>query len=108
MVTMCDPSIPLTVTEWEEWGNPNEAKFHDYMMSYSPVDNVGAKDYPAIMVTAGLNDPRVAYWEPSKWVARIRDMRTNKRPLILKVDMSSGHFSASDRCLKQLLNSFEG
>uniref|UniRef100_A0A6U4XG41 Prolyl endopeptidase n=1 Tax=Hemiselmis andersenii TaxID=464988 RepID=A0A6U4XG41_HEMAN len=97
MTTMCDPSIPLTVTEWEEWGNPNEDRYHDYMMSYSPVDNVGPKDYPAIMVTAGLNDPRVAYWEPSKWVARIRDQRTNKRALLLKVDMSSGHFSASDR-----------
>jgi len=97
MVTMSDPSIPLTVTEWEEWGNPNEEKYYDYMMSYSPIDNVRETAYPAIMITAGLNDPRVAYWEPAKWVARLREKRTNKRSIVLKVDMSSGHFSASDR-----------
>jgi oligopeptidase B len=97
ITTMSDPTIPLTVTEWEEWGNPNESRFHDYMKSYSPVDNVSAQDYPAILVTAGLNDPRVAYWEPAKWVARLRSLKTDKNLLVLKTDMSSGHFSASDR-----------
>ena len=100
MTTMCDPTIPLTVGEWEEWGNPNEAKFHEYMMSYSPVDNVCAQAYPSMYITAGLNDPRVAYWEPAKWVAKLRDLKTNSEdeaPILLKVDMDTGHFSASDR-----------
>lgn len=65
--TMADPTIPLTIGEWEEWGNPNEARFHDYMKAYSPYDNVEEKAYPSMLVTAGLNDPRVAYWEPAKW-----------------------------------------
>lgn len=97
MVSMCDPSIPLTVGEWEEWGNPNAAQFYEYMRSYSPMENVGARDYPATLVTAGLFDPRVAYWEPSKWVARLRAAKTNDAPLLLKMDLDSGHFSASDR-----------
>jgi len=98
MNTMSDPSIPLTVTEWEEWGNPNEAQYFHYMLSYSPYDNVKPQDYPALLVTAGLNDPRVAYWEPAKWVARLREMKTNPTsPVLLKTDMSTGHFSASDR-----------
>ena len=97
MVSMCDPSIPLTVAEWEEWGNPNDAKFYEYMKSYSPMENVGAYAYPATLVTAGLHDPRVAYWEPAKWVARLRAARTNEEPLLLKMDLDSGHFSASDR-----------
>lgn len=97
MNTMSDPTIPLTVTEWLEWGNPNEERFHDYMLSYSPYDNVKAQDYPAMLVTAGLNDPRVAYWEPAKWVAKLRAVKTDRNPLLLKTDMSSGHFSASDR-----------
>ena len=65
---MCDPSIPLTTEEREEWGNPNEAKYHDYMMSYSPIDNVReGVPYPKMLIVSGLNDPRVAYWEPTKW-----------------------------------------
>ena len=96
--TMADPTIPLTVGEWEEWGNPNQSKYFETMLSYSPYDNVERKDYPSLLVTAGLNDPRVQYWEPAKWVAKLREMRTNPdRPLYLKTDMSSGHFSASDR-----------
>jgi oligopeptidase B len=95
--TMSDPTIPLTVTEWEEWGNPNEEKYFAYMESYSPYDNVKAQNYPSILVTAGLNDPRVAYWEPAKWVAKLRELKTDGNPLLLKTDMSSGHFSASDR-----------
>mmetsp|Transcript_15713 Transcript_15713/g.23086 ORF Transcript_15713/g.23086 Transcript_15713/m.23086 type:complete len:756 (+) Transcript_15713:492-2759(+) len=98
MVTMSDPSIPLTITEWEEWGNPNEKKYFDYMMSYSPVDNVKRNTYPSLLITAGLNDPRVPYWEPAKWVARLREaQKDNSVPMLLKTDMSSGHFSASDR-----------
>ena len=94
---MCDASIPLTVGEWEEWGNPNEAKYFNYMRSYSPMNNIIAQDYPSILVTAGLHDPRVAYWEPMKWVAAIRDVKTDDNPLLLKVDLEAGHFSASDR-----------
>jgi oligopeptidase B len=97
MTTMSDPSIPLTIGEWEEWGNPNEKKFFDYMLSYSPIDNVRAVEYPHLLVTAGLNDPRVAYWEPAKWVARLRQVRVGKGQVLLKTDMSSGHFAASNR-----------
>ena len=97
--SMSDPTIPLTVSEWKEWGNPNEEKYHEYMLSYSPYDNVVKRKYPALLVTAGLNDPRVAYWEPAKWVAKIRFLKENpnETPLLLKTDMSAGHFSASDR-----------
>jgi oligopeptidase B len=94
---MSDPTIPLTVVEWEEWGNPNEEKYHDYMRSYSPYDNVARQEYPAMLVTAGLNDPRVPYWEPAKWVAKLRAMKTDGNPLYLKTDLTTGHFSASDR-----------
>ncbi len=97
MTTMSDPTIPLTVGEWEEWGNPNEKEFHDYMMKYSPIDNVIAQEYCSMFVTAGLNDPRVAYWEPAKWVAKLRDLKTDNNPLLFKCDMDTGHFSASDR-----------
>jgi hypothetical protein len=97
MVSMCDPSIPLTTGEWEEWGNPNSAKYHDYMLSYSPMENIRPAAYPPLLVTAGLYDPRVAYWEPAKWVARLRKARTNSAPLLLKMDLETGHFSASDR-----------
>lgn len=101
--TMSDPTIPLTVTEWEEWGNPDEEKYFEYMLSYSPYDNVqqlekGA-EFPAVLVTAGLNDPRVPFWEPAKLVAKLRASRhpDDQTPLLLKTDLSSGHFSASDR-----------
>jgi oligopeptidase B len=100
MTTMSDPTIPLTVGEWEEWGNPNEEEYHSYMDSYSPIDNVKAQPYCSLFVTAGLNDPRVAYWEPAKWVAKMRDVKTtteDEAPLLLKTDMDTGHFSASDR-----------
>uniref|UniRef100_A0A7S1IYM7 Prolyl endopeptidase n=2 Tax=Eutreptiella gymnastica TaxID=73025 RepID=A0A7S1IYM7_9EUGL len=97
MCTMRDASIPLTVQEWVEWGNPNEAKYYDYMNSYSPIDNVVAQAYPALLVTAGLHDPRVAFWEPAKWVATLRARKTDTNTILLKTDMTSGHFSASDR-----------
>ena len=99
MVTMCDPTIPLTTGEWEEWGNPNENKFFDYMLSYSPIDQVRAQPYPSILITAGLHDPRVAYWEPTKWASRLRSLMTNgdESHIVCKFDLDSGHFSASDR-----------
>ncbi|KAG5484620.1 hypothetical protein CUR178_07211 [Leishmania enriettii] len=97
MTTMCDPSIPLTTGEWEEWGNPNEYKYYDYMLSYSPVDNVRAQAYPNIMIQSGFHDPRVAYWEPAKWVSKLRECKTDDNEILLNMDMESGHFSAKDR-----------
>lgn len=97
MTTMCDPSIPLTTGEWEEWGNPNEYKFYDYMLSYSPMDNIRAQEYPNIMIQAGLHDPRVAYWEPAKWVCKLREYKTDQNEILLNMDLESGHFSAKDR-----------
>ena len=95
--TMLDPSIPLTVIEYEEWGNPNEEEYYDYMKSYSPYDNVEAKDYPNMLITAGLNDPRVQYWEPAKWTAKLRALKTDKNILLLKTKMGEGHMGASGR-----------
>lgn len=95
--TMADASIPLTAGEWEQWGNPaNEAEYR-YMLSYSPYDNVERKAYPTMLVTTGLNDPRVAYWEPAKWVARLRTMKTDQNPLILRTNMGAGHGGSSGR-----------
>jgi oligopeptidase B len=95
--TMLDATIPLTVIEWEEWGNPADPEYYHYMKSYSPYDNVEAKNYPAILATAGLNDPRVQYWEPAKWVAKLRACKTDNNPLLLKTEMGAGHFSKSGR-----------
>lgn len=97
MNSMCDSTIPLTTGEWEEWGNPNTEEYFNYMLSYSPYENVRAQAYPNILVTSGLYDPRVAYWEPTKWVAKLRRLKTDQNEILLKMDMSSGHFSASDR-----------
>lgn len=95
--TMLDPSLPLTVTEYDEWGNPNEPEFFEYMYSYSPYDNVEAKAYPHLLVLAGLNDPRVQYWEPAKWVAKLRATKTDDNHLLLKTNMGAGHGGASGR-----------
>ena len=96
--TILDPSLPLTVMEWEEWGNPVESsQYYDYMSSYSPYENVVAQDYPAMLVTAGLNDPRVSYWEPAKWVAKLRATRTDRNRLLLKTEMGAGHMGPSGR-----------
>ena len=95
--TMLDESIPLTSEEWEEWGDPRDKVYFDYMLSYSPYDNIEAKDYPNILVTAGLNDPRVHYWEPAKLVAKLRDMKIDNNELILKTNMGAGHSGASGR-----------
>ena len=98
LTTILDPSLPLTVTEWEEWGNPIEDRaIYDYMRGYSPYDNVLAVDYPAMLVTAGLHDPRVQYWEPAKWVARLRATKTDDRLLVLRTEMDSGHSGPSGR-----------
>ena len=95
--TMRDASIPLTAQEWQQWGNPNKKDEYDYMKSYSPYDNIEAKAYPSLLVTSGLNDSRVAYWEPSKWVAKLRTMKTDKNPLLLKMNMGAGHGGGSGR-----------
>ena len=95
--TMLDASIPLTVGEYDEWGNPNDEEFYFYMKSYSPYDNVGALDYPDMLITASLNDPRVQYWEPAKWAARLRATKTGDGLLLLKTNMGAGHGGASGR-----------
>ncbi|SDT66285.1 S9 family peptidase [Jiangella sp. DSM 45060] len=96
--TILDPTMPLTVVEWEEWGNPvDSAEVYAYMKSYSPYENLSARPYPAILATAGLNDPRVGYHEPAKWVARLRATATGDRPLLLKTEMGAGHGGPSGR-----------
>jgi oligopeptidase B len=95
--TALDASLPLTVGEYEEFGDPSKPEFYAYMKSYAPYENVTAQAYPAMLVTAGLNDPRVSYWEPAKWVAKLRAMKTNDRPLLLKTNLGSGHFGSSGR-----------
>ncbi|PZT85346.1 MAG: S9 family peptidase, partial [Citromicrobium sp.] len=96
--TMLDKDLPLTPGEWPEWGNPIESKqAFAYILSYSPYDQVAAQDYPPLLVTAGLNDPRVTYWEPAKWVARLRDMKTDDNELLLKTNMGAGHGGKSGR-----------
>src|SRR5260221_326785 len=97
LTTMLDESIPLTVNEYEEWGDPNDPEFYEYMKSYSPYDNVHRAAYPATLVTAGLNDPRVPFWEPAKWVAKLRSMTLSASPIILKTDLGSGHSGPSGR-----------
>ena len=95
--TMLDPTLPLTMAEYEEWGNPEDKEYYDYIRSYSPYDNVAPREYPTMLVTAGLNDPRVSYWEPAKWVAKLRALKKDSNVLLLKTDMGSGHFGPSGR-----------
>lgn len=98
LTTMLDETIPLTVIEWEEWGNPGaDPEVYKYMKSYSPVDNVRAQAYPHILAIAGLHDPRVGYWEPAKLVAKLREHKTDDRLLLLKTEMGAGHFSVTGR-----------
>jgi oligopeptidase B len=90
--TMLDPTLPLTVIEYDEWGNPTaDESAYRYILSYSPYDNVSAKAYPNLLVTAGLNDPRVAYWEPAKWTAKLRELKTDTNRLLLRTNMGAGH-----------------
>lgn len=97
MNTMSDASIPLTTFEYEQWGNPDDKEYFDYMMSYSPYDNIRATSYPHILVTTGLNDPRVAYWEPAKFTAKLRELKTDNNTLLLKTNFAAGHAGASGR-----------
>jgi oligopeptidase B len=97
MNTMLDATLPLTVGEYLEWGNPNEKAAYDYMKTYSPYDNLAAKDYPTILVKTSLNDSQVMYWEPAKYVAKLRTLKTDKNPVMLKTNMGAGHGGASGR-----------
>eukprot|EP01125_Pyxidicula_operculata_P016075 TRINITY_DN5502_c0_g1_i1.p1 TRINITY_DN5502_c0_g1~~TRINITY_DN5502_c0_g1_i1.p1 ORF type:complete len:737 (-),score=170.27 TRINITY_DN5502_c0_g1_i1:82-2292(-) len=106
--TMLDPTIPLTVGEYEEWGNPEDKTYFDYMLSYSPYNNIEAKNYPNILAIGAINDPRVQYWEPAKWVAKMRTLKTDNNTLLLKMYMEEGHAGASGRydSLKEYAFSF--
>jgi oligopeptidase B len=95
--TMLDSTLPLTTFEYEEWGNPNNKEYFDYMRSYSPYDNVEAKDYPTMLITGGYNDSQVGYWEPAKWAAKLREMKTDTNLLLLKISMDGGHGRSSGR-----------
>lgn len=97
VTTMLDESIPLTTNEYDEWGNPNNKTYYDYMLSYSPYDNVKAQNYPNMLVTTGLHDSQVQYFEPMKWVAKLREMKTDNNVLVFKTDMEAGHGGASGR-----------
>jgi oligopeptidase B len=97
ITTMLDDTIPLTTSEYDEWGNPNEKEYYDYMKSYSPYDNLKKQDYPNMLVTTGLHDSQVQYWEPAKWVAKLRTLKTDKNLLFLDTNMDAGHGGASGR-----------
>lgn len=95
--TMLDESLPLTPGEFEEWGNPKNKEYFDYMLSYSPYDNVRAQEYPALYITGGLTDSRVTYWEPAKWLAKLRELNQGKQPVVMKMNMGAGHSGGSKR-----------
>ena len=97
VTTMLDESIPLTTGEFDEWGNPKDLESYQYMLSYSPYDQVSAQDYPNMLVTTGFFDSQVQYWEPAKWVAKLRDMKTDNNLLLLYTNMEVGHGGASGR-----------
>jgi oligopeptidase B len=97
VTTMLDPTIPLTTNEYDEWGNPEKRKYYDYMLSYSPYDNLSAQAYPAMFVGTGLWDSQVQYWEPAKYVARLRDLDTGGRTLVFRTNMDAGHGGKSGR-----------
>ena len=97
LTTMLDDKLPLTVNEYDEWGNPKEPDYYRYIKSYSPYDQVRSTEYPAILATGALNDPRVSYWEPAKWVAKLRTVNRADQPILLKTQMGSGHMGPSGR-----------
>jgi oligopeptidase B len=97
VTTMLDASIPLTTNEYDEWGNPAKKKYYDYMLSYSPYDNLAAKAYQAMFVGTGLWDSQVQYWEPAKYVARLRDLDTGRQPVVFRINMDAGHGGKSGR-----------
>ncbi|NBC18050.1 MAG: prolyl oligopeptidase family serine peptidase, partial [Bacteroidetes bacterium] len=107
VTTMLDDSIPLTTSEYDEWGNPNDPDYYDYILSYSPYDNVTAQDYPHLLVTTGLHDSQVQYWEPAKWVAKLRTTKTDDHRLLLKTNMEAGHGGASGRYERYKETAFE-
>ncbi len=107
ITTMFDESIPLTTSEYDEWGNPNDPVYHDYMLSYSPYDQVRELPYPAMLVTAGFHDSQVQYWEPAKWVAKMRILGRHRGPLLLKTNMEAGHGGASGRFQRYRETAFE-
>ncbi len=108
VTTMLDESIPLTTGEYDEWGNPNKKKYFEYMLSYSPYDNVVKQDYPSMYISTGLHDSQVQYWEPAKWIAKLRAFKTDINPLYLDINMDTGHGGASGRfeALKELAKEF--
>jgi oligopeptidase B len=108
VTTMLDDTIPLTTSEYDEWGNPNKKEYYDYMLSYSPYDQVKTQDYPHLLVTSGLHDSQVQYFEPTKWVARLRANKTDQNLLFLDTNMKAGHSGASGRfdSLKELAKKF--
>jgi oligopeptidase B len=97
VTTMLDPTIPLTTNEYDEWGNPEQQKYYDYMLTYSPYDNLSKHAYPAIFVGTGLWDSQVQYWEPAKYVARLRDLNTGSLPVLFRTNMDAGHGGKSGR-----------
>jgi oligopeptidase B len=97
VTTMLDSSIPLTTNEYDEWGNPNDKAYFDYMLAYSPYDHIEGKNYPNLLVTTGLHDSQVQYWEPAKWVAKLRDTKKDNNLLLLHTNMEAGHGGASGR-----------
>ena len=97
VTTMLDESIPLTTGEYDEWGNPNQKRYYDYMKAYSPYDQVKAQAYQNLLVTTGLHDSQVQYWEPAKWVAKLRELKTDDNQLLLSTDMEAGHGGKSGR-----------
>ena len=97
LTTMLDESIPLTTAEYDEWGNPDDKEYYEYIKSYSPYDNVKKQEYPNLLITTGLHDSQVQYWEPAKWVAKLRDYKTNDKLLLLDINMGTGHSGASGR-----------
>ena len=105
---MLDDSIPLTTGEYDEWGNPNEKDYYEYMKSYSPYDQVKSQEYPNMLVTTGLHDSQVQYWEPAKWVAKLRDLKTDANVLYLDTNMEAGHGGASGRfeALKEIAKDY--
>ena len=104
VTTMLDESIPLTTGEFDEWGNPKNQEYYEYMLSYSPYDNISVKEYPHLLVTSGLHDSQVQYWEPTKWVAKLRELKADDNKLLLYTNMDAGHGGASGRfqALKEL------
>jgi oligopeptidase B len=107
VTTMLDETIPLTTSEWDEWGDPRKKEYYDYMLSYSPYDQVKPMNYPNIIVTTGYWDSQVQYWEPAKWVAKLRDLKTDKNKLVMDCNMNAGHGGASGRFERYRITALE-